>query len=667
MKFSGFYSRQGILDILRDFHNIRINRNTKRFLPSIDPYFTNKIRFCKYIKRQESFSFASSIRNLSSLKAMENLAEPVKDATIASEIVEEVIKIETTNPEGQTQYRLRIKNIPKFASIKMMKDLLANHECGQVKIQKSPKWDYCFAILKTEEQQLDVMSKLKGIEFKNKRLFVQIDNVTERDRQALFDKRKNKKDQKIEQSGVQKLPEEMLADQVTPLHNYEYQAQIELKQNGIIKSLRTFCDKMKESYNDNKSNYNSSWLKEEFDFNLPFDLKPMIHSPILEGYRNKCEFTVGLNLEGEKTVGFLLGAYKDGLNTVLGPHDSIHVSDVAKKIVEVMQSYIEQSSYEVYDRRTKQGNWRLLTVRSQKCGDIMIIVQMHPQGLSKEQIIQEKSNLLEYFKSFAQEEKFNLTSLLVQMYDGLSNGISYKDPFDCLYGTPFVYEEMMNCKFRISPAAFFQTNTLAAELLYQKCGDIIKELYESKDLSESPTLIDMCCGTGTIGIVLSKNLGSTIKGVVGIELCEEAIEDAKINASLNGINNAKYILGPVEKNLSALNEFNYGTSGTAIAIVDPPRAGIHKNVINALRTCQAIEHLIYISCDHNAVVQNFMNICRPTSNAFPGIPFKPVKAVGVDLFPHAKHVELIIEFHRNRNELTNLPSTSSILQNNETE
>src|SRR6266498_2712149 len=511
-----------------------------------------------------------------------------------------------------------------------MRTLLANNECGQIKIQKGPKWDYCFAILKTEEQQLDVMNKLKGVLFKNKRLSVQIDNVTEKDRQKFFDARK-KKNQKIEQSGVQKSPEEMLADQVTPLHIHEYQFQLELKRDGIIKSLREYCGKLKESYK-NKNQYDSSWLQKEFDSKLPLDLKPMIPSPILKGYRNKCEFTVGLNLKGEKTVGFLLGAYKDGLTTVLEPHDSIHVSDIAKKIALAMQNYIRQSLYDVYDRRTKQGNWRLISVRSQKCGDIMIIIQIHPQGLSNEQIIQEKSNLLEYLKTLANEENFNLTSLLIQMYDGLNNGMSYNDPFDCIFGTPFVHEEMMNCRFRISPAAFFQTNTLAAESLYQKCGDIIKELYESKDISESPTLIDICCGTGTIGIALSKNLGATIKGVVGIELLEEAVEDAKINASLNGINNAKYILGPVEKNLSALSEFDNDNSGTAVAIVDPPRAGVNKNVIKALRTCQAIEYFIYISCDHNAAIQNFMDICRPTSNSFPGIPFKPVKAFGVDLF-----------------------------------
>ncbi|CAG8791151.1 15536_t:CDS:2, partial [Racocetra persica] len=160
--------------------------------------------------------------------------------------------------------------------------------------------------------------------------------------------------------------------------------------------------------------------------------------------------------------------------------------------------------------------------------------------------------------------------------------------------------------------------------------------------------IDMCCGTGTIGIALSKSLGNKIDKVIGIELCEEAVEDAKFNAKLNGISNSEYILGPVEKNLKTLYSYKNADAGTAVAIVDPPRAGVHKNVIKALRECKAIDYFLYVSCDCNLATQNFIDLCRPTTNNFPGIPFKPARAVGIDLFPHAKQVELLIEFHRDK-------------------
>ncbi|RHZ45268.1 hypothetical protein Glove_682g22 [Diversispora epigaea] len=547
------------------------------------------------------------------------------------------------------QYRLRMKNVPKFASVKMIKDLLAKNGCGSLNVKKSPKWNYCFVQLKSREQQLEVIEKLKDVTLKNKAIIVTVDNITEKERQLLFDnKREANKERLLNEQGEQRSPEELLADQTTPLHRLPYSEQLKFKDDGIKKSLSTFRNKIKEL---TKDRYRPNWVAEEVESNLPCEVRTIISSPILEGYRNKCEFTIGKNLNGEKTVGFLLGAYKDGLNAVLEPEKSLNVSEVAKKIATAMQTYVRKSEYDVYDRKTKQGNWRLTSVRSQACGDIMIIVQFHPQGLTEDQINKEKLSLAEYFESLAKEERINLKSLLVQVYDGVSDCISDKYPYEVIYGDSFIHEEMMGCRFRISPRAFFQTNTLAAQVLYEKCSEYIKDLCNPD--KPPPVLIDMCCGTGTIGICLSKALGNKIEKVIGIEICEEAVEDAKINATLNEIKNSEYILGPVEKNLRALNNYNNSTAGTVIAIVDPPRAGVHKNVIKALRNCQAIDYFLYISCDYNLATQNFIDLCRPSTNAFTGIPFKPVRAVGVDLFPHAKQVELLIEFHRDENYSTN--------------
>ncbi|CAG8433723.1 10421_t:CDS:10 [Diversispora eburnea] len=513
---------------------------------------------------------------------------------------DDTVIIENYNLEEGIQYRLRMKNVPKFASVKMIKDLLAKNGCGSLNVKKSPKWNYCFVQLKSREQQLEVIEKLKDVTLKNKAIVVTVDNITEKERQLLFDnKREANKERFLNEQGEQRSPEELLADQTTPLHRLPYSEQLKFKDDGIKKSLSTFRNNIKEL---TKDRYRPKWVAEEVESNLPCEVRTIISSPILEGYRNKCEFTIGKNLNGEKTVGFLLGAYKDGLNTVLEPEKSLNVSEVAKKIATAMQ------------------------------------------GLTEDQINKEKLSLAEYFESLAKEEQINLKSLLVQVYDGVSDCISDKYPYEVISGDSFIHEEMMGCRFRISPRAFFQTNTLAAQVLYEKCSEYIKDLCNPD--KPPPVLIDMCCGTGTIGICLSKALGNKIEKVIGIEICEEAVEDAKINATLNEIKNAEYILGPVEKNLRALNNYNNSTAGTVIAIVDPPRAGIHKNVIKALRNCQAIDYFLYISCDYNLATRNFIDLCRPSTNAFTGIPFKPVRAVGVDLFPHAKQVELLIEFHR---------------------
>ncbi|KLL01773.1 MAG: hypothetical protein MRERC_9c064 [Mycoplasmataceae bacterium RC_NB112A] len=134
-----------------------------------------------------------------------------------------------------------------------------------------------------------------------------------------------------------------------------------------------------------------------------------------------------------------------------------------------------------------------------------------------------------------------------------------------------------------------------------------------------------------------------------MEINEEAVKDAQINSALNNLNNTRYILGPIEKNLSFLDELSHQESGTVIAIIDPPRAGRgSQKVIKSLRQCKAIESLIYISCNQKAAIPNLVDLCSPPGKSFSGLPFQLVKAAGVDLFPHTKHFELIMEFWRSK-------------------
>ncbi|CAG8479338.1 10436_t:CDS:2 [Acaulospora colombiana] len=287
-----------------------------------------------------------------------------------------------SNRERGMSYRLRIENIPKYVNTKTIKDFLEKNNCGKLQVKKAPNWSYCYAHLKSREQQLETIEKLKDVKFKNKLIVVKADNITEQERQNLFNTRKKAAFSDTNE-GQQRSPEEMLADQTTPLHRLSYPEQLKSKENVIKDALSHFRKKIEE-------------------------------------------------------------LSKDG----------------------------------------HQPNW---------------IVK----------------------------------------------------------GSP-------------------------------------------------PVLVDMCCGTGTIGIALSKILGNKVEEIIGIEICMEAVEDAKFNAMSNEINNTQYILGPVEENLRFLSKFNNDEAGTVIAIVDPPRAGVHKSVIKALRQCRAIDYLLYISCDCNLATQNFI-------------------------------------------------------------
>lgn len=255
---------------------------------------------------------------------------------------------------------------------------------------------------------------------------------------------------------------------------------------------------------------------------MDIELLDTIQSPLINGYRTKCEFTIGRDLSGKKTVGFLLGLYRDGITAVLNPDDCLHVSEKAKQVAKAMEDYVNESKYDVYDRVEKLGVWRSIMTKTQRTGDVMILIQMNTTDLTDDQVQQEKQKLIRFWNNLKDQDQINTTTLMLQVWNGASNGITDKGTTEILTGDGYVYEELLGCKFRISSNAFFQVNTPATELLYSQCA-------EWCNTNKKTTLLDLCCGTGTIGITMAKS----VDRVVGIEMIPEAIVDAKANALQN--------------------------------------------------------------------------------------------------------------------------------------
>ena len=136
------------------------------------------------------------------------------------------------------------------------------------------------------------------------------------------------------------------------------------------------------------------------------------------------------------------------------------------------------------------------------------------------------------------------------------------------------------------------------------------------------------------------------KAVVGIEICEPAVADAAENARLNGLVNCEFLAGRAEDKIREAIEKFVPEGGSCVAVVDPPREGLHKRVIAALRATPAIERVVYVSCNHVAWVDQARQLCTPSQGQAPGAPFEPVLAHGVDLFPHTPHVELVVLLER---------------------
>ncbi|CAH8481708.1 unnamed protein product [Dicrocoelium dendriticum] len=223
-------------------------------------------------------------------------------------------------------------------------------------------------------------------------------------------------------------------------------------------------------------------------------------------------------------------------------------------------------------------------------------------------------------------------------------------------------ERCCGLSFRISLTAFFQVNTLAAELLYQEVARFVTGAYdlrhgrdgdlvtpvdreaktEANDDSKCQSvLLDVCCGTGTIGLCLSKHFDR----VIGIELAQSAVEDARQNARQNNIENVQFYCGRADKILQDVIS-TLPTDCNIVAVVDPPRSGLHNVVIQCLRRCARLQRIVFVSCDLDAAAKDFIDFARPTSNRFVGAPFVPVVAKAVDLFPQTRHVEVILLLQR---------------------
>ena len=236
------------------------------------------------------------------------------------------------------------------------------------------------------------------------------------------------------------------------------------------------------------------------------------------------------------------------------------------------------------------------------------------------------------------------SSLAVMEYEGVSTPAS-DHPLEVLYGPSYCREILCGLTFHISPQAFFQVNTAAAEVLYRKILDLAH-------LSSNSVLYDVCCGTGTIGLCAAAS--TDVGQVIGIELCEAAIADANVNLQINAQKSKmEFIHSKAEDVMKTLliaqqrQEQQREDKKDIVAIVDPPRSGLHINVIRAMRHCAPLRKIIYVSCNPTvSLIQDTARLCGPASASVVGQAFRPVAAVPVDLFPDTAHCEMVMVFER---------------------
>ncbi|XP_061188438.1 tRNA (uracil-5-)-methyltransferase homolog A-like [Saccostrea echinata] len=532
-------------------------------------------------------------------------------------------------------FKVEICNLPRFG-FKELKKRLAKLDIKPVKIKSLPRATFAFVTFRNEEERESAIAKIHGHVWRDKKLTAKKASATA---DPLLTKRRaggqgdGEPSEKRSRSTADKedenlSPEDRLKKAVSPLWDMPYDKQLELKSEEIGKMMKTYANQIFKSNVDLRN-----WLTEQrkkYDGHC-CELLQIKPSPIQQGYRNKCEFTIGQDVDkNDNTVGFRFGQYKDGTSSVGEPYCLSNIPDAMKTVVKSFQNFIRSGQYGAYNPETHAGHWRMLTVRTTR-SDVMAIGDFHPQQLSPEEIRKEEERLRDYF-STGEGRNSGVTCMYFRVYSDRMTG-NTSEPYRHLLGKTNIEETLLGMKFEISPDAFFQVNTPGAEVLYE-------QIAEWCAVTKTTTVLDICCGTGTIGLTLAKR----VSRVIGIELCPEAIENAKRNALINDITNATYHCCKAEDIIT--QTMKSITTEDVVAIVDPPRAGLHTQVIRALRNSPFLKKIVFVSCNPRGAMNNFVDLVRQPSKKMRGQAYRPVKAVPVDMFPQTKHCELVILFER---------------------
>ncbi|WP_302631050.1 23S rRNA (uracil(1939)-C(5))-methyltransferase RlmD [uncultured Clostridium sp.] len=324
-------------------------------------------------------------------------------------------------------------------------------------------------------------------------------------------------------------------------------------------------------------------------------------------YRNKMEFTFGdLEKGGELTLGMHMKGKSFGVLTV---DNCMIVDEDFRKVLTVTVEYFRKQNLPYYRVMKREGYLRHLVVRkASNTGELMVNL------VTTTQIDFDLSGYTELLKS--QTYKGKLVSVLHTENDSFSDAV-VPEKVNILYGRDYIIEELLDLKFKISPFSFFQTNSRGAESLYSIVRDFMGN-------GENKVVFDLYCGTGTIGQIAAHNA----KKVIGLELIEEAVEAAKENAKLNGLDNCEFIAGDVAETIKQVKV------KPDIIILDPPRSGVSPKALDYVIKFNAKE-IIYVSCNPKTMVDNLETLLVAG--------YKVEKSKVKDMFPNTPHAETVVK------------------------
>ncbi|MCI5596260.1 MAG: 23S rRNA (uracil(1939)-C(5))-methyltransferase RlmD [Lachnospiraceae bacterium] len=326
-------------------------------------------------------------------------------------------------------------------------------------------------------------------------------------------------------------------------------------------------------------------------------------------YRNKAQYPVGKNKEGQIVTGFYAGRTH---SIVENDHCCIQAKE-NDVILPVIKAYMKKNHIEPYDEKNHRGLVRhILTRVGFTTGEIMVCLVLN--GSKKD--LPNPNELIDALTKIK-----GMTSIVVNQNREKTNKILGKK-IETLWGQDYIEDYIGNVKYQIGPLSFYQVNPTQTKVLYGKALDFA-------GLTGNEIVWDLYCGIGTISLFLAQKA----KQVYGVEIVPEAIEDARKNAAINGIENVEFFVGKAEEVLPEKYKESRETMSADVIVVDPPRKGCEESLLDTI-VKMSPEKVVYVSCDPATLARDLKYLC--------GNGYDVKKIQPVDMFGMSGHVETVV-------------------------
>ena len=337
---------------------------------------------------------------------------------------------------------------------------------------------------------------------------------------------------------------------------------------------------------------------------LDIMVSEIIRQENVDGYRNKAQYPIGFDAGGKTVIGF----YAKKSHRIIDCRNCALQPPEFEAILNVIAKWAAENGVSFYDEEKHKGLLRHIYIRKGRItGQTMVCLVINGDSIPK------KEKLI---KNLTETDE-TVCSVVLNINREKTNVI-LGGQCTTIYGEDYIEDELCGLTFRISPLSFYQVNPTGAKLLYEKAA-------EMAELKKTDTLLDLYCGAGTIGL----SMADKVKKVVGVEIIEQAVENAKENARLNGIENAEFFCSDAAEVSAELFEKGFMPD---VIVLDPPRKGCSREMIDTAVKLNP-KRIVYVSCDPATLARD----CK----IFGELGYQTKKAVAVDMFPRTVHVETV--------------------------